>query len=192
MLSLEEQKDERELVARCQKGDREAFEQVYLRHHRALYLFLYSLMRSQHAAEDLCQDVFVKLFTQIRSYRYQSSFAHWLFRLARNAAIDQMRRSKVRAATSLDAEPVDGHSLQERLPGNGPLPSDRVEKSERDQAVRKAVAALPEDFKTVLVMREWGDQSYEEIAGELGISEGTVKSRIFRARQMLAKKLKGI
>lgn len=192
MLSLEEQKDERELVARCQKGDREAFEQIYLKHHRGLYLFLYSLLRSQHLAEDVTQDVFVKLFTQIKSYRYQSSFAHWLFRLARNAAIDQIRRARVRVATSLDAEPVDGHSLQERLPGNGPLPSDRSETEERDQRVRQAVGELPEDFKTVLVMREWGEQTYEEIAAELGISEGTVKSRIFRARQMLAKKLKGI
>jgi RNA polymerase sigma-70 factor (ECF subfamily) len=188
--TLQPSEDEKALIWKCQHGDREAFEQLYLRFHKGVYLYLLSMLRSQPAAEDLAQDVFVKLFTQLESYRYQSSFSHWLFRLARNAAIDHMRRNKVRRAASLDAEPEEGLPLQERLAGNGPLPSERLETSERDQKIRQAVESLPEDFRTALVMREWGDEPYEAIAAALEISEGTVKSRIFRARQMLAKKLK--
>jgi RNA polymerase sigma-70 factor (ECF subfamily) len=190
MQSPEELEEEGRLVASCQKGDREAFEKLYLKYHRGLYLFLLSLLRSQAAAEDTAQDVFVKLFTQIRSFRQQSSFAHWLFRMARNAAIDAMRRGKVRSALSLDAEAEKNHPLQERLAGDSPLPSQAGEDEERARRVRQAVEELPEVFRQVLVLREWGEQSYEEVAKNLGISEGTVKSRIFRARQILAKKLK--
>ena len=183
---------ERKLIEACQRGDREAFEALYQAHHRPVYLFLFSILRSKEQAEDTAQDVFVKLFTQVRSYRFQSSFLHWLFRLARNAAIDSLRRGKVRQAVSLDADSDKNHPIQERLAGNEPLASDSLVASERATRVRHEVEALPEAFREVLALGEWGEQSYEEIAQALGISEGTVKSRIFRARQMLSKKLKDL
>src|SRR5260370_37860725 len=117
MKTAEELKSEKGLVPRCQKGDRQAFEDLYLQYHRGLYLFLFSMLRAEHTAEDLTQDIFVKLFSQIGSYRFQSPFGHWLFRMARNAAIDKMRRDKVRRAVSLDAEVENAHPIQERLAG---------------------------------------------------------------------------
>lgn len=184
------QPEELKRIRRCQKGDSQALEEIYLQYHRGVYLFLLSLMRSPETAEDLCQDVFVKLFSQIKSYRFESPFAHWLFRMARNLGIDRMRRDKIRRAVSLDEETPEAHPLAERLAGNSPLPSAASESREEAKAVREAVEELPEVFRTVVVMREWEELSYEDIAKRLKTSEGTVKSRIFRARQMLAGKLK--
>jgi len=181
---------ERQCIQKCQKGDNDAFEWLYEKYHRGLYGYLLSLFKSPQAAEDCVQDVFVKLFRQIGSYRFESPFAHWLFRLARNQAFDQMRRNKVRRTESLDAENEDGHSAHERLPGPGDDPERMALKSEKAAVVREAVLELPEAFRVVMVMREWDDLSYEEIAERLDLSEGTVKSRIFRARGLLAKKLK--
>ncbi len=181
---------ERQHIQRCQKGDSDAFEWLYEKYHRGLYGYLLSLFKSPQAAEDCTQDVFVKLFRQMGSYRFESPFAHWLFRLARNQAFDQMRRNKVRRTESLDAENDEGFSAHERLPGPGDDPERAALKSEKAAVVREAVLELPEAFRVVMVMREWDDLSYEEIAERLDLSEGTVKSRIFRARGLLAKKLK--
>ncbi|MES2201812.1 MAG: sigma-70 family RNA polymerase sigma factor [candidate division FCPU426 bacterium] len=181
---------ERAAILACQKGDMEAFEVLYQRYHRGLYGYLLSMLRSPHAAEDLTQDIFVKLFRQIGSYNFQAPFSHWLFRLARNLAIDHIRREKVRFSTSLDKE-VDGdYPLQERLAGKSVPADTQILKNERASVVVKAVQELPEDFKAVVVMREWEDLAYEEISQRLDLSVGTVKSRLFRARALLAKKLK--
>lgn len=182
---------EREAILACQNGDMDAFEFLYTKYHRGLYAYLISMLRSPHLAEDLTQDIFIKLFRQIGSYRFQSPFAHWLFRLARNLAIDHLRKQKVRFASSLDAEQAEGLPLRERLAGKAPTPAAHLLHVEKTQIVRQAVEALPEDFRTVVVLREWDELAYEEIGRRLGLSTGTVKSRLFRARGLLAKKLKG-
>lgn len=183
---------EKGIILRCQAGDGAAFEQLYQKYHRGIYGFLLSILKNPTAAEDISQDVFVKLFTQLGSYRFQSPFAHWFFRLARNAAIDNLRREKIRRAQSLDAESDSDFSLHDKLAGKGPGPEDEALIGERAMQVRAAVMELPENFKEVVVLREWEDLPYEDIALRLGISEGTVKSRLFRARNILAKKLKDV
>jgi RNA polymerase sigma-70 factor (ECF subfamily) len=183
---------EKIVIEQCQAGNGEAFEQLYAKYHRGIYGFLLAMLKNPHAAEDITQDVFVKLFTQITSYRFQSPFAHWFFRLTRNAAIDHIRREKIRRAQSLDADSDSDFSLHERLAGKGKNPAENTEMGERAEIVRQAVLGLPETFKEVVILREWDDLPYEDIALHLGISEGTVKSRLFRARNILAKKLKGL
>jgi RNA polymerase sigma-70 factor (ECF subfamily) len=169
----------------------QAFEKLYEKYHRGLYGYLLSMLRKPEVAEDLTQDIFVKLFRQIGSYRFQSPFAHWLFRLARNLAIDHLRREKVRFASSLDEDKDEGLPLRERLAGKSPTPAAGALRQEKHEFIRQAVAELPEAFRSVVVMREWDDLAYEDIALRLGLSTGTVKSRLFRARGLLAKKLKG-
>jgi RNA polymerase sigma-70 factor (ECF subfamily) len=189
--SPEEQEAERQAIVAAQAGDMQAFEKLYEKYHRGLYGYLLSMLRKPEVAEDLSQDIFVKLFRQIGSYRFQSPFAHWLFRLARNLAIDHLRREKVRFASSLDEDKAEGLPLRERLAGKSPSPVAGALRQEKDEAIRQAVAELPEAFRSVVVMREWDDLAYEEIALRLDLSTGTVKSRLFRARGLLAKKLKG-
>jgi RNA polymerase sigma-70 factor, ECF subfamily len=192
MPELEDKQLEKEKIEACQQGDQDAFEFLYQKYHRGLYGYLLSILKSTHAAEDLTQDVFIKLFTHITTYRFQSPFAHWLFRLAHNAAIDHLRREKIRFAVSLDKEDEDQHPLRERIEGKTPAPSLQSEQDETAGQVREAVDELPESFRTVVILREWEDLSYEEIGERLNISTGTIKSRLFRARGILAKKLKHI
>jgi RNA polymerase sigma-70 factor (ECF subfamily) len=182
--------EEKKAILGAQSGDMDSFEYLYNKYHRGLYGYLLSMLRSPQGAEDLTQDIFVKLYRQIGSYRFQSPFSHWLFRTARNLAIDHFRREKVRFAKSLDEEGTDSHPLQERLAGSEISPSTHLLRSERAEVVRKAVEELPEAFKVVVIMREWDDLAYEEIGQRLGLAVGTVKSRLFRARSMLLKKLK--
>jgi RNA polymerase sigma-70 factor (ECF subfamily) len=185
-------KEEERWIRLCQKGDLDGLERLYERYHRQIYAYLLAMLRSQHAAEDLSQDVFVKLSHNLTSYRFQSPFHHWLFRLARNVAIDHLRREKVRSTTSLDAVPADGTPMKDRVREKGPDASAQAEASQRALVVRAAVLALPESFKEVVVLREWEDLSYEEIADRMDLSVGTVKSRLFRARGLLEAKLKNI
>jgi len=185
-----EARSEAEVIQRAQAGDRDAFEALYLRYHREVFLYLLSVLRSPQSAEDVAQDVFVKLFHQIGSYRQQSPFNHWLFRMARNAGIDRLRREKVRRASSLDAAAEDAHPLLERLDSGMATPEELLGTERRAALVRQAVEALPQPFREIVALREWQDLPYDAIASRLGISEGTVKSRLFRARQMLAQRLK--
>ena len=183
---------EKSWIEACQNGDVAAFEGLYNKYHRQLYGYLLAMLRSPHAAEDVTQDIFVKLFHNIGSYRFQSPFNHWLFRLARNQAIDHLRREKVRRVTSLDEDLGEMAPMRERVPDKRLIPSAKAEQHERAEQVRAAVLALPEDFREAVVMREWEDLAYEEIAERLEISVGTVKSRLFRARALLEKKLKDL
>jgi len=185
-------KEEERWIRECQKGDLDGLERLYERYHRQVYAYLFAMLRSQHAAEDLAQDVFVKLSTNLNSYRFQSPFHHWLFRLSRNLAIDHLRREKVRFTTSLDAVPNEGTALKDRVREKGPDAASNAEASQRAVVVRAAVLELPDSFKEVVVLREWEDLSYEEIAEKLDLSVGTVKSRLFRARGLLEAKLKSI
>jgi len=179
-------------IRACQAGDLAGLEELYGKYHRQLYAYLLAMLRSPHAAEDVVQDIFVKLHAQIGSYRFQSPFHHWLFRLARNQAIDHLRREKVRFTSSLDEHRVEGVPLRERVPARGGDAADAVVGEERAAQVRAAVAELPRGFKEVVILREWEDLPYEEIAQRLGLSVGTVKSRLFRARSQLEKSLKNI
>jgi RNA polymerase sigma-70 factor (ECF subfamily) len=188
----EELKQEEGWIRACQGGDLSGLERIYEKYHRQLYAYLFAMLRSPHQAEDVTQDIFVKLHAQIGSYRFQSPFHHWLFRLARNQAIDNLRREKVRSTTSLDAEPIEGTPMRERVPGKAKDAAEELVAGERAEQVRRAVQSLPESFREVVVLREWDDLAYEEIAERLDLSVGTVKSRLFRARSLLEKKLKDL
>ncbi|MGH7442758.1 MAG: RNA polymerase sigma factor [bacterium] len=189
--TAEEARQEEDWIRACQRGDVAGLEGLYGKYHRQLYAYLLAMLRSIHSAEDLSQDIFVKLHAQIGSYRFQSPFHHWLFRLARNQAIDHLRREKVRFTTSLDEAPIEGISLRERVAAKGRDAAEAVVGEEQAALVRAAVMALPPTFREVVVLREWEDLPYEDIAERLGLSVGTVKSRLFRARHVLEKALKG-
>jgi RNA polymerase sigma-70 factor (ECF subfamily) len=188
----EEARLEEGWIRACQAGDLDGLEALYDKYHRQLYAYLLAMLRSPHAAEDVVQDIFVKLHHQMGSYRFQSPFHHWLFRLARNQAIDHLRREKVRFTTSLDENPLEGAPLRERVPSRGGDAADALVGEERAEQVRAAVAELPQGFREVVILREWQDLAYEEIAQRLGLSVGTVKSRLFRARSELEKRLKNM
>lgn len=175
-----------ETLIRAQAGDREAFRELYVAHHASLYRFALGETGIEDDAREVVQETFVRAWGSLGSFRGESSFLHWLFRIARNLIIDRARARKRRGETSLDA-PLDegGATLGDRLQARQPGPEAVAERSEEQTLFRKAIAGLSEDHRSVFLLREWDGLPYEGIAVRLGINVGTVRSRLARAREAL-------
>lgn len=180
-----------ELVAAAKEGDELAFQEVVRRYRTPITNFVYRMLNDYDLATDLAQETFVRVYSSIGRYQANYSFSTYIYRIASNLAISEIRKRKRRRVVSLfgiftgdDGEPVEHDPVDERQ-----LPEDVVLEDERRKAVRRAIASLPEKYRTALVLRDIEDHSYEEIAAILDLSEGTVKSRINRARNLLREKL---
>lgn len=178
---------DQDLIDSCLAGRREAFGLLVERYQHRLYGSLVHVTGSTEQARDIAQDAFVHAFEKLSTFRGQSQFYSWLFRIALNAAISAQRKTQ-RVTGSVDAvkeatgqEPVDGRA--------GAVPWDRLETQERQMLVQRALAELPEDYRAALVLKEMDDLKYEEIAAVLQVPLGTVRSRIHRARQELRARL---
>ena len=176
-----------ELVQRAQKGDTAAFEELMTAHEKQVYGVALRMTGQREDAADVTQEVFLAAWKNMCTFRGQGSFAGWLYRLTANACIDHLRREKRRRTVPLTR--LDDEEQELELPDPSPGPEEQAERTERRAALRRAVAQLPEDQRTVLLLRETGGLSYQEIAGTLNIPAGTVKSRIARARLQLREQL---
>lgn len=176
------------LIERCLGGDTPAFGLLVERYQHRLYASLIHVTGSAEAALDVSQDAFLQAFEKLDSFRGQSQFYSWLFRIALNAALSSRRKKMRRVTMSVEAlrevtgqEPIDPHPQS--------APSQSLELSERQRLVQRALLELSEEFRTPLVLKEMEDLRYEDIAVVLDIPLGTVRSRIHRARQELRSKL---
>lgn len=168
--------DERELIRRAKKGDADAFRLLVEEYQTAVYR-LALRMCGESGAEDAAQEAFVAAWRGLPRFRGECRFSTWLYRLTTNAAIDYLRREqKQRTDGDLDDLP---------LADDSPSPQEQAERSETQQRVRKALAALSEEHRQILLLRYMQELDYGEIAQTLHISEGTVKSRINRAKARL-------
>jgi RNA polymerase sigma-70 factor, ECF subfamily len=178
---------DQELITECLAGSADAFGQLVLRYQNRLYNTLVNITGSAEDARDVAQDAFVHAFQKLSTFRGQSAFYSWLFRIALNAAISRKRKTK-RTVASIDAarenagiEPTDTHPDTH--------PSHSMEVSERQALVRQGLAQLSEEFRTVLILKEIEGLKYDEIAEMVDCPIGTVRSRIHRARVELRQKL---
>lgn len=178
-----------ELVIACQGGNREAMECLVKKHQRSVYSLLYQLAPDWSDTSDLAQEVFIRVYKGIRSLRNPKTFRSWLNQIVVNLFYDELRRRPRRLPTvSIDApiESENGESdLVREIPDPSLKPDEKSLVQELDQFIRKAMAGLPEQFRTAIVLRELQGLSYEEIAEQIGCELGTVKSRIARARGRL-------
>ena len=177
--------DEGELIRRARRGDQGAFRALVETHQAMVYRLAYRLTGSPEDAADLTQEVFLRLWRGLEGFQGRSALSTWLYRLTSNAAVDLLRREGRRSALPL--ETGEGEALQ--IPDPGPTPEGALERQEEREAVRRGLAALSPDHRQVLLLRELEGLSYREIARELGLEEGTVKSRIARARLALRAEL---
>ena len=180
---------EQELVTRAKNGDQKAFEQLLLDNQNRVYSLALRMVNDREEAADLAQEAFLKAWQGLPSFQGDSSFATWVYRLTTNLCIDHIRRQKrrqgVEPAFSLD-DPEGGWAEPADLSQD---PQRHLERKELRRALEKALAALPDHHRQVLVMRELAQMSYQEIGQALDLDPGTVKSRISRARQALQKRL---
>ncbi|WP_232379629.1 sigma-70 family RNA polymerase sigma factor [Polyangium fumosum] len=186
-----EAEEDRELILRAQKGDQAAFRRLVERHQRRAFAIAMGLVRDENDARELVQDAFLRVYRNLNSFQGGSSFFTWLYRIVTNLAIDLMRKPGRR-----DAELVDGQAASEeptefplvsRIDGADPI--DVMRRREIAGRIQAALDALPPYHRGVILMREVEGMSYEEMAVAMGVSKGTIMSRLFHARQKLQRAL---
>jgi RNA polymerase sigma-70 factor, ECF subfamily len=185
------------LVRQCIAGDQQAWQQLVVSQHRRIYAICYRFTGSATDAEDLTQDVFLKLYRNLASFdTHKGSFQTWITTLARNLLVDHFRRTRMdRASESLDASCVDsddGPTHAGRLIDPRPSQETHAAGLELKARIQQALAQLSPELREAVVFRDLEDMDYKEIAQVLRIPEGTVKSRISRGRGELARLLQRI
>ncbi|NEQ95846.1 MAG: sigma-70 family RNA polymerase sigma factor [Cyanothece sp. SIO2G6] len=184
-----------DLILRCQRGarpDKAAFSELLRRYQPHLEKVFYHLAPDWPDRADLVQEVWIRVYRNIKRLQEPAKFKGWLTRIATNLFYDELRkRKRVKSPLSLDAPiQADDGEINWELPSDNPEPSQELMTEEFYSQLQAAIADLPETFRTTIVLREIEDMSYEEIAEITGVSLGTVKSRIARARQRLQSQLK--
>ncbi|MBE0626504.1 MAG: sigma-70 family RNA polymerase sigma factor [Burkholderiales bacterium] len=182
---------DRRLVARAKRGDKQAFAELFERHHGRLSRLLLHMIRDPAEVEDLSQEVFIKAYLGLPAFRGDSAFYSWLYRIGVNAAKNHLAASKRRAPTltGLDIEQVESYenALQLQDPGT---PLNMLRAGEMAQALECAAAELSPELRVALELCEVRAMSYEDIARSEDCPIGTVRSRIFRAREAIANRLR--
>lgn len=179
--------EERELIRRAVEGDHSAYRTLVERYEDRLLTLARRLTGDAQRAEDVVQDALLKAYSKLASFTFRSSFYTWLYRITVNAASDTRQREERRRAASLD-EGAIGRGLSTHRPG----PPARAATSELRAIVRREIEMLSPKLRTILKLRELEGLTYEELAAILGISKGTVESRLFRAREKLAIRLRDV
>jgi RNA polymerase sigma-70 factor (ECF subfamily) len=181
VLTVEEARGEAVIEA-CKQGDRDAFRRLFERHKDRVYsVALYFFGGDEATAADVTQQVFLKLFTRIRQFQGESEFTTWLYRLTTNACVDEQRK---RRRVQQLGEDVELPEPRERR-----AQEERLARAEVAHSVKRAVASLKPKLRVVMLLKYFEEMSYEEIAGALGLSKGTVASRLNRGHKVLARKL---
>ena len=173
--------NEADLVAQAQSGDRNAFNELVHMHARGVFNVVYHMSGDALVAEDAAQETFIRAWQNLRSYRPQTSLRNWLYRIAFNAGTDMLRKEK-----RILPNDIEDLNLRDERPDPEALASQK----ERTAVVQRAVMSLPDASRAVLVLREYEEMSYHEIADALDIPVGTVMSRLNYARKLLKDILK--
>lgn len=184
--------EEAQVITEALKGNQKAYESLTERHRQAIYHIIFKIVRNSETAHDLVQETFMKAFSSLSSYRSEYRFSTWLYKIAANCSIDFLRKKRINAL-SLDQEiqTRDG-TVGIEVPDNSFNPEAELERKQQRYSIEEAIASLPDKYREVIIYRHKDDKSYEEIADLLSIPVGTVKARIFRARELLKKKLKSV
>lgn len=178
--------DERQLILAARKGDDAAFEKLIERYRVRIYSICLRLLCDANEAGEAAQETMVKVYLSLKHYHFRSSFATWVYTLARNTALDQRRRAERRKDISLDELPDGGECLVMVEDRTG----EALEQRELRRELAEMIRQLPEEQRRCLILKDIDGYSCEEIAGIVGISEGTVKSRLHRGRDRLQKMIR--
>lgn len=181
--------DDRQLVERVQKGDKRAFDMLVLKYQGRIMALVVRFVHDSHEAQDVTQEAFIKAYRALGNFRGESAFYTWLYRIAINTAknylVSRNRRPPSEDVDAADAEFYDGdHGLK-----NVDTPERMLLRDEIDEAIQESIRKLPEDLRVALTLREYEGLSYEDIAHVMQCPVGTVRSRIFRAREAVDKAL---
>jgi len=178
-------REDAQLIRRCLKGDEKAYEKLLEKYRGPVFSICFRMVRNRDDAEDLAQDVFIKIFNILDRYNPSFPFSSWLYRITSNLCIDFLRKNK-RTIYSID-KPVDSEDgeMSRQLPSDAIGPERKMELKEEMVILEKAIEKLPEHYRMIVLLRHQEHLSYDEISETLGIPLGTVKARIHRARKTI-------
>ena len=174
---------DRELVAIAIEGFDGSFEELVRRYQRPIAAYVYRMVGNYESALDLTQEIFIKVYNSLSRYRAEFKFSTWIYKIAHNASVDHLRRNSTREQ-SLVAGP-DGDTFDLPIESAHLTPEQESERKERRGEIESVVRALPANYRELIILRHSQDLSYEEIVEVTGLPLGTVKNRLFRAREMM-------
>ncbi|MDT7540953.1 MAG: polymerase sigma-70 factor, subfamily [Acidobacteriota bacterium] len=175
-----------QIVERALAGDGDAFGEIVRRWERRIFALAYGILGREEDARDATQETFIAAFRNLKGFRGDAKVSSWLHRIAVNQCITRQRRARVRGETSLEGAEEDGAQFVSELEAS---PAVSAEGREQTEAVRRAVNALPPELRSVVVMKEFEDLTFQEIADTLGVPLSTVKSRLYTALKQLRLRL---
>jgi len=181
-LSLSAAAD-RDLVVSAAQGLDGGFEELVRRYQRPISGYVYRMVGDYDAALDLTQEIFIKIYGSLSRYRPEFKFSTWIYKIAHNAAIDHLRRNSGRERSLVSGTEADNYELP--LESEGLSPEQQSEREERRIEIESVVRSLPTVYRELVVLRHSQDLTYEEIVEVTGLPLGTVKNRLFRAREMM-------
>ncbi|MBD3382434.1 MAG: sigma-70 family RNA polymerase sigma factor [candidate division Zixibacteria bacterium] len=178
------------LIRSALAGEQQAYQGLLERYQKTVFHIVVRIIRNADDAQDLVQETFMRAFNTLESYRSEFRFSTWLCKIAANCSIDYLRKKKIKAFSMDKPLQTKNGSMEIELEDHSANPEEKLLRKQRLMSIEDAIGELPEKYREVIVYRHHDDKSYEEIAGILGVPIGTVKARIFRARELLKKKLK--
>src|ERR1700742_2360028 len=180
--------NDEQIVERALAGDPEAFGEIVRRWERRIFALSYGILGREEDARDATQETFIAAYRNLQGFRGEAKVSSWLHRIAVNQCITRQRRARVRAETCIEDE-IEATGERLLSTGERQSPARATEKKERTEAVRRAVASLPSELREVVVMKEFEDLTFQEIADALQIPLSTVKSRLYTALKQLRMRL---
>ncbi|MGE5560219.1 MAG: sigma-70 family RNA polymerase sigma factor [Chloroflexota bacterium] len=179
------------LAGRCQRGDMTSFTELVNRYKDRVFNLALRMLHNRHDAEDLAQETFLNVYRAIASFHTDERFSTWIYKIASNLCIDRLRKRRYNSL-SLDAPVQEGEELYRQIPDWSHAPEPIYEQSELREDVQAAIDQLPAKYRMIILLRHMQDMAYEEIAVIMDLPIGTVKTRLFRAREILRRHLERI
>lgn len=183
--------DDVQLVNQAKRGDTIAYEELVARHRDKIYARAFSMMRNEEDAYDLSQEAWIKGWQRLKQFQGDSSFATWMTRIVINLCLDLMRKQKRQRAESIESLSEESGGVERQMPIENPNPTRGLERAELRKRIDEAMQQLSEAHRTVLVLHEFEELEYKQIAKRMNCSLGTVMSRLFYARRRLASLMAG-
>jgi RNA polymerase sigma-70 factor (ECF subfamily) len=174
---------DRDLVISASRGVEGGFEELVRRYQRPISAYVYRMVGNHESALDLTQEIFIKVYGSLSRYRPEFKFSTWIYKIAHNAAIDHLRRNVGRERSLINGTESDNYDLP--IECEGLSPEQQSEREERRMEIESVVRSLPTAYRELIVLRHSQDLTYEEIVDVTGLPLGTVKNRLFRAREMM-------
>lgn len=172
------------------KGDQDAFGEIVEIYKNSVYQLCYRMLGSQHEAEDMAQEAFIRAYVNINSFKQELKFSTWLFRIATNLCIDRIRKKKPDYYLDAEVSGTEGLTMYSQVPSNTLLPEQELESLELHETVQKEILKLPEKYRAAIVLKYIEELSLNEISEILELPLGTVKTRIHRGREALRQQLR--